>query len=233
MASFPDLLLRLDAIVPSNNSIEKIFGLMLYGAVKHARPSVVLELGTAVGYSTAWMLLALNENEYGHIYAVDLVASDNPIWKQVGLDTSRLTYLSNDFIDTLREDSRLPPVFDLVFHDAGHNVAEVEKDLAWVLPRLAVGGSLVVHDTVYSPQIGESLRRFFESPERQDFWKFESIDEASGVGIATRLKLEEKIDEKQTEIPKRVQRKRKNSRKVLVKGSKNGKVLVMDRNYER
>jgi len=187
MPSLPNVLLALQNTQPPAGAIEKMYGLMLYGAMRNRRPQKVLELGTGSGYSTAWMLLGLEENEYGHLWTVDLVAADEPVWRKISLSEQSLTYFSNDPIDSLQ--NKLPDTFDFIFHDAGHSLQEVKRDLKWLLPRLALGGSLVIHDVHYSPAMGAYILDYFDS--RPDEWTYERIEEGCGVGIATRIKQTE------------------------------------------
>lgn len=44
---------------------------LLYGLIRTLRPSVVVEVGTYRGYGAAWMAKALQENNHGHLYAID------------------------------------------------------------------------------------------------------------------------------------------------------------------
>lgn len=161
-----------------------MFGLMLYGAVKTTRPQIVLELGTSQGYSTAWLLLGLMENESGHLWTCDIMPSDNPVWTILPAPYERLTYFPNDPVDSLKD--KLPTNIDFIFHDAGHSWDELQKDMDWLLPKLSVGGSFVVHDVKYSSEMGEKLLEYFDT--HTDEWKYERIEEGCGVGIATRIK---------------------------------------------
>jgi hypothetical protein len=170
MSNYPDILLRLENMPILVGSIERIYGLMLYGAMKHQRPGSIVELGTGQGYSTAWMLLGLEENEYGHIWSCDIVPADSPIWSQIGLKADRLTYFSNDPVETLA--NKFPPMIDFIFCDA-------PVDYSWLLPRLSLHGSIVIHG---------KLREFDENE-----WKYEQISEGCGVTIATRIKLPEDV----------------------------------------
>lgn len=179
----PDVLVRLEAEIPPAGAIEKMYGLMLYGAMRKQRPSVVLELGTGKGYSTAWMLLGLIENEHGELWTADITPADNPLWTLLPAPYERLVYLSNDPIATIQE--KPPKSIDFIFHDAGHSWPEVKADLEWLLPRLSVNGSIVVHDTSYSKDMGEQLLEYFDS--HADEFKYERIEEGCGVGIATRI----------------------------------------------
>lgn len=44
---------------------------ILYGLVRSLKPSRVVDCGTFRGYSAAWMAKALQENNKGHLYAID------------------------------------------------------------------------------------------------------------------------------------------------------------------
>jgi hypothetical protein len=47
-------------------------GAYLYAMLRHVRPRVAVETGVANGFSTAFSLLALQQNGEGHLYSVDL-----------------------------------------------------------------------------------------------------------------------------------------------------------------
>jgi hypothetical protein len=171
---------------------------------------VVVELGTGSGYSTAWMLLALEEVGTGHIWSCDLVPSDSPIWQQINLPTTKLTYFSNDPVESL--ENKLPNEFDLVFHDAGHGLAEVQKDLAWVLPRLKVGSRLVIHDLKHAEGMAAwVLERFQNDPEHFDL---EQIEEGCGVAIISCIKKLESKDPCKDELSGSTTQKAMDSSKV-------------------
>lgn len=44
---------------------------LLYSLVKRERPSIVVELGTGLGVSTAWMAAAMEENGHGRLHTYD------------------------------------------------------------------------------------------------------------------------------------------------------------------
>lgn len=44
---------------------------ILYGLVRCLKPSVVMDVGTYRAYSAAWMAKACQENNHGHVYAID------------------------------------------------------------------------------------------------------------------------------------------------------------------
>jgi hypothetical protein len=58
--------------------------MFLYSIVKREKPRVVVELGTGLGVTTAWIAAAMKENGFGTIYSVDngehFSPSDRPWW---------------------------------------------------------------------------------------------------------------------------------------------------------
>jgi len=44
---------------------------LLYALVRKFRPSIVVETGVSAGISSAYMLQAMEDNKYGHVYSID------------------------------------------------------------------------------------------------------------------------------------------------------------------
>ncbi|QKY12025.1 class I SAM-dependent methyltransferase [Janthinobacterium lividum] len=59
--------------------------MLLYSIVKREKPAVVVELGTGLGVTTAWIAAAMKENGFGKIYSVDngehYAPASKPWWK--------------------------------------------------------------------------------------------------------------------------------------------------------
>lgn len=51
---------------------------LLYLRLRHLKPSVVLEVSSALGYSTLWILLALADNGHGHLHSFDVYPTPFP-----------------------------------------------------------------------------------------------------------------------------------------------------------
>ncbi|HEX5590806.1 MAG TPA: O-methyltransferase [Candidatus Limnocylindrales bacterium] len=108
----------------------------------------IVEVGTAIGYSTLW--LALGQPGDGTIVTVDpndartSIARDH--WRRAGIPDGRISVVSAKALDAFR---RLEPAlagpFDLAFIDAVKE--EYSAYLDELLPRL-VPGALVVADNV-------------------------------------------------------------------------------------
>ena len=64
-------------------------GAYLYAVLRHVRPRVAVETGVANGFSTAFSLLALQQNGDGHLHSVDLP-------REVGLDYEPGTFYEGE-----------------------------------------------------------------------------------------------------------------------------------------
>ena len=162
--------------------IEAEYGQVLMDLVEKSFPAVVVEVGTGQGYSTAWLLKGLLTNKHGQLMTFDSVDRSPYAWDAEGLPTHRLRKFNCEFKDA---DKLLPSEIDFVFHDAGHWIEHLKEDLALVLPRMDRGGIIAVHDIVYSNDMGEKLKIWFESmPE----WSYREMRDGCGLGIAERVK---------------------------------------------
>ncbi|MES2118786.1 MAG: class I SAM-dependent methyltransferase [Pseudomonadota bacterium] len=65
-----------DYLLELRNKIGPVYGsedlcMLLYSIVKREKPAIVVELGTGLGVTTAWIAAAMQENQMGTIYTVD------------------------------------------------------------------------------------------------------------------------------------------------------------------
>ena len=108
----------------------------------------IVEVGTAVGYSTLWM--ALGQPPDGTIVTIDPDRKRTRLarrwWRQAGISDERIIQVSDQALDALAAGHpALAGPFDLVFIDAIK--VEYEAYLDALIPRL-VSGALVVADNV-------------------------------------------------------------------------------------
>jgi len=166
----------------NHNAVELEFGQALYGAIIHNKSVSVVELGTGAGYSTTWMLLALEKNENGYLWSLDPSVPQPPVWETVGCPTGRLIYINEVLEDGY---DQLPKRIDLLFHDASHDFATIIKDLELLIPRISKDGHIVVHDVNYNRRMGDALQEWFE--QKSDEWTYQEISSGCGIGIAKRI----------------------------------------------
>jgi Methyltransferase domain len=120
--------------------------------VLHQRPSVVVETGVARGVTSRIVLEALNRNERGHLWSIDLPHPlDTDLHAQIGaaVPSSRRTRWSYVEGSSRR---RLPSLLrslaqvDLFIHDSLHTARNTRFEMEQTLPFLASGGIMIVDD---------------------------------------------------------------------------------------
>lgn len=165
----------------TNIAIELEYGRFLKELVISKRPKNIVEVGTGQGYSTAWMLLGVNHNKFGSIYTFDNTVRRPYVWDKADISAERLCLFNTEFKDALEF---MPREIDLVFHDAAHRIEMIREDLELLLPRMRVGGMILVHDTNYCREMGDMLKVDFEA---RPAWRYEERKEACGLGIAEKI----------------------------------------------
>lgn len=181
----------------NRTAIELEYAQMLYGAILDKKPSSVVEIGTASGYSASWILAGMIQNDRGHLFTVDPAVPQPPIWEQVDIPTERLTFINGLIREVL---DQLPPEINILFHDAGHSSDEVLGDIDLLLPRIPVGGVVLIHDVRHHAAMGSAVAAWFDS--HPDMWTYQEISSASGMGIAIRTRKPAPVIESNVNIKK-------------------------------
>jgi|GEM_PF-6806842 len=124
-------------------------GRLLYNAVKVFRPRTLLEVGTAYGMSTAFLLSACERyRNDAHLHTIE------PMEPQFSLACQFLETTFPGRVDCHKgtSDSRIPAIVDLVesvdlvFHDAAHDGSIYVSDFEKILPSLDTGSILLLDD---------------------------------------------------------------------------------------
>ena len=132
---------------------------LLYGLVRSMKPEVCVEIGSARGKSACYIGMALKENGYGTLYAIDPheqtdwndskavnsfeLAMDNISAVGVGEQVSIIRSYSDD----AARDWTL--AIDLIFIDGDHSYEGVKRDWELFLPHVKPFGIVVFHDTMW------------------------------------------------------------------------------------
>ena len=134
-------------------------GWILHGLVRSMKPEVCVEIGSAHGYSTCLISLALHQNLKGHLWAVDPHqvnhwSDDNPdgtleslrrnLWR-VGVH-HRVDIVQKNTADAIDD---LPKTIDFAFIDGDHSYEGVKQDWEIISPRMSPFGVVVFHDTLW------------------------------------------------------------------------------------
>ena len=111
----------------------------------------IVEVGTAIGYSTLWM--ALNQPADGTIVTIDPDASRTDVarqhWRRAGIDDARIRVVTAPALEAFAgDDAALAGPFDLAFIDALKE--EYTAYLEALLPRLEIGALVVADNVLWS-----------------------------------------------------------------------------------
>jgi len=129
-------------------------GRLLYAICRLTLPQVVLETGTGHGFSSSYILRALEDNGKGELYSLDLHYRDGvsvPVGKEPGWAIPKnLTHRFNLVLgESTRELPRLLKelgTVDIFLHDSRHTYGTMIREYQIVWPHLREGGFLLSHD---------------------------------------------------------------------------------------
>lgn len=133
---------------------------ILYLLIRCEKPQVVVEISPHYGYSTGFILLAMNQNNLGRLFSFDLEERFHEHalrnFSRVGIDPSRQSFYSGN----VREEYErvLPDRIDLLFMDSDHSYAFAEWYIAHLYPRVAEDGLIHAHDVLkygIKPHLGD------------------------------------------------------------------------------
>ncbi len=163
------------------------FSMALYGVIRLLMPDLVVETGGTPGYSSSYLLRALDRNRKGTLITVDLpgFASEerhvDPA-EEEWYHTLPSTLTSGCVIpDPLRGrhqqvlgDARanLPGVFeqhpqvDVFFHDSDHSYRHMLWEFHEAWPHVRPGGLLLSDDTRLNPSFDEFCQEVGAAPQR-------------------------------------------------------------------
>jgi hypothetical protein len=132
----------------------------------HQRPSVVVETGVARGVTSRIVLEALNRNERGHLWSIDL---PHPLEKhlhaQIGAAVpnshrTRWSYVEGSSRRRLPSLLRSLAQVDLFIHDSLHTARNTRFEMEQTLHVLASGGIMIVDDISGHQAFGNFARDF-------------------------------------------------------------------------
>jgi len=126
-------------------------GIVLYVLVKLLKPSIVVETGVEHGVSTSFILMALEDNNYGKLFSIDIPSNTLPKRKVSGWlipeglkqRWSLLIGRSKDILKPLL--SQLSTI-DIFFHDSEHTYYNMLYEYLVAYQHLREGGILLSDD---------------------------------------------------------------------------------------
>jgi hypothetical protein len=126
---------------------------MLYTLNDKFRPKHVLELGTCVGISTAYLAAALEKNKMGKLFTLEGSEDFSEVAEanltRLGL-SGRVTFIRGLFDDTLETVLKKSESWDYVFIDGHHDGDATWRYLLKIYPRLAEVALVILDDIRWS-----------------------------------------------------------------------------------
>jgi predicted O-methyltransferase YrrM len=163
---------------------------LLFKLVREFRPSVCLELGTALGISAAYQAAACELNHHGRIVTLEgaesLVSLARENFQRLGIE--RVDIVLGRFQDSLQDvlDENAP--IDFVFIDGHHDENATLTYFRQILPHLSDGAILIFDDISWS----RGMERAWNSIQKDRTLKV-SVDLFSvGVCVFTKSTVEKK-----------------------------------------
>ncbi len=144
-------------------------GWLLHGIVRSMKPKFCVEIGSAQGYSTCQIGLALKLNLKGRLWAVDPHLEN--AWSDPNTESSLVALRRNlhrtgvtDYVEIVRKRTAdavtdLPAVIDFAFIDGDHSYEGVKQDWEVLRPRMREFGVMVFHDTLWDHHVDDPYYR--------------------------------------------------------------------------
>ena len=132
---------------------ELLFRLALHLGHEAGRPIEILELGSSLGITTAYLASADSRNRVMTMEGSEAVANvAQGVWRKLILENIECVIGNIDH--TLYNHARKK--LDLVFVDANHTYEATMRYVDYLLPRLTEKGILVVDDIHHSPEMNRA-----------------------------------------------------------------------------
>lgn len=162
---------------------------LLFKLVREFRPSVCLELGTALGISTAYQTAALELNRCGRITTLEGAQSLAQLAKGhfEGLGLKRVNVVAGRFQDTLQDVLQKNADIDYVFIDGHHDENATFSYFKQILQYLSDGAILVFDDIHWS----DGMERAWDDIRNDKNLKVSVDFLGLGICIFTKTAVEE------------------------------------------
>lgn len=113
----------------------------LYLMARHAQPETVVEISPCDGWSTIWLLRALEDNQHGNLISFDIHDRSTQF-----VPESLRSRWKLELGDVRKHPERLPEGIDLLLLDSKHTYGFARWYFDTVIPRANHGAPIVIHD---------------------------------------------------------------------------------------
>jgi hypothetical protein len=188
--SFLSKYLQIQHFYPQMSDIEVE---MLYLLIRKNKPQHIVEMSPCHGWSTSWMLNAVNDNKLGKVFSYDVVD-----WSKKYLPESlkrNWIFVQGDVRTTIKDIEEI----DFLFVDSEHTKKLAEWYIKNIFPHLKNGTVVAIHDVYNNYGIsleGIEVLKWLTKNNIEYFTPSPIYDEeihSEIEKIKTALKLEDKI----------------------------------------
>jgi predicted O-methyltransferase YrrM len=148
-------------------SVELEVGRLWHSLILLLQPRMILETGTFRGYSTACIASALASlGGDRRVITIDPEPKEDLVWAGSGLEsviTLRRQLSQEAFGELYLAKSR----FDMLVLDSDHHYDTIMTELMLYEPLLNVGGTILLHDTLFFDGVGAATRQLLANPRFQ------------------------------------------------------------------
>jgi len=136
---------------PINYGLDRNVSRLLYFISKYSKPDLIIETGIANGFSSSYLLLALEHNKHGNLISIDDIVRPWHIPESMGLAIPNnlkkrhqivIGNASTKLSDILREKKYV----DVFIHDSSHTYQNMQKEFRIAWPYVKNGGFLLSDD---------------------------------------------------------------------------------------
>jgi predicted O-methyltransferase YrrM len=137
-------------------SVNIALGEFLYGFTRTVRPSLIVEIGCYIGFSTLHFAQGIRENGMGKVLSIDLFEAHNGIKNPLVVAEEYLNKSGlKDLVRFVKGDStaverdishEIHENIDILFIDGNHSVKGVIKDFNAYYKHVKIGGYVLLHD---------------------------------------------------------------------------------------
>ena len=139
------------------------FGQLLYRMVKYYQPQNVLELGTSLGITTAYLSLAKPDSKLITMEGASTIA-ERARQNFDTLNLKNILLIEGNFDQTLSPALLQMPTVDLVFIDGNHRREPTERYFKKLLPAIDNNSILIFDDIHWSSEMEQGWQAIKEHP---------------------------------------------------------------------
>lgn len=140
---------------------QMLFRILCFMGEQEKRPLEILELGTSLGVTTAYLASANSRNRVMTMEGSgEILRIAQGVWRALKLEN--IEWIEGPIDDTLFIHAREP--LDVAYVDANHTYAATKRYVEYLLPRMAERGVIVIDDIHYSAQMEQAWKELLAAP---------------------------------------------------------------------